>query len=210
MTQDFLRERHLSGRLVEFTVDSLPEQASLPESIEAPVAKKRAKRTPGGLPAKEQKRNQRARNTWRNEIYSLTADQELVASVVDRSSYVRALEVNRRREERRADDLVEYKIRLCCDNGEGSTWAGTGVYGPRIIAQCFEDSQRRGNGARPRTRQKARLQENRAAFTEVYRFIDDETRELFSRILRADKTSSDEGLTNCPVGAASRVWETEP
>jgi hypothetical protein len=207
MTQDSLRERHLSGRLVELTFDSLPEQAPV---LVKPVAKKRAKRTPGGLPAKEQKRNQRARNTWRNEIYSLTADQELVASVVDRGSYIRALQAAARQEERREDDTVEYRVRLCYDNGEGSSWAGTGVYGARIIAQCFEDSQRRGNNARPRTRPKARLQENRAAFTEVYRLIDDETREMFSRILRADKTSSDEGLTNCPVGAASRVWEREP
>jgi DNA-binding protein H-NS len=205
MTQDSFRERHLSGTLVELTFDSLPEQAPV---LVKPVAKKRAKRTPGGLSARDRKRRQRQRDKWRAEVFELTGDQELVASVCDRASYVNALQAAARQEKRREDDTVEYRVRLCYDNGEGSSWAGTGVYGPRIIAQCFEDSQRRGNGARPRTRPKARLHENAAVCDEIIRILDDETCAMFDRILARDETS--QSFTTCPVGAASCVWEAEP
>jgi hypothetical protein len=185
MTQDSLRERHLSGRLVEFTFDSLPEQASVPESIEAPVAKKRAKRTPGGLSAATQKKNQRARSSRRQEVWALTADQELVASVVDRASYIRALQAVKQREERRANDEVSYNIRL------SSGWQSLGPSGPRAIVECLRQDNARGLGARKKTRLPARLQEG--FHEEIIRIIDDETSSMFSRILAQD-------LHGCPVG----------
>jgi hypothetical protein len=187
MTQDSLRERHLSGRLVEFTFDSLPEQASVPESIEAPVAKKRAKRTPGGLSAATQKKNQRARSSRRQEVWALTADQELVASVVDAASYIRALQAVKWREERRLDDEVSYGIRL------SSGWQSLGPSGPRAIVECLRQDNARGLGARKKTRLPARLQEG--FHEEIIRIIDDETSSMFSRILAQD-------LHRCPVGAA--------
>ena len=165
------RAKHASGQWIALSLDTPREQAPVIE--QAPVAKKRAKRTPGGLPAKEQKRNQRARSSWRNEIWALTGDQELVASVCDRSSYIRALQAVKRREERRADDEIEFKIRVCFDNGETAGWSGTGVTSDRMTVECFHDSMRRGNGGRPRTRRPDQLsEENRGESIEVFRLID--------------------------------------
>ena len=88
------------------------------------------------------------------------------------------LEVNRRREDRRADDEVSYTIRL------SSGWQGTGVTGPRILAECLQSDQRRGLGARKKTRRPDRLsEENPGESIEIYRILDDEVSEMFSRIL---------------------------
>ena len=173
------RERHLSGRLVELTFDSLPEQAPV---LVKPVAKRRAPRIPGGVPAKEQKRNQRARNTWRNEVWALTADQSLVASVVDRASYIRALEVNRRREQARLNDEVSYKIRL------SSGWQSLGASGPRAIVECLRQDNARGLGARKKTRLPARLQDGFSE--EIIRIVDDDTCAMFDRILQNGRVGS--------------------
>ncbi|MGA9018175.1 MAG: hypothetical protein WB438_04475 [Candidatus Cybelea sp.] len=206
MTQEYLRELHRSGGLVELSLDSPMEQAPVLEPL--PVVKTRAGRSPGGQGGRTKKKNQRARSSWRNEVWALTADQELVASVVDRSSYIRALQAVKRREERRADDEIEFKIRVCFDNGETAGWTGTGVTSDRMTVECFHDSMRRGNGGRPRTRRPDQLsEENRGESIEIYRLCDDETREMFSRILARDETS--QSFTTCPVGAGSRVWETE-
>jgi DNA-binding protein H-NS len=186
MIQDALRDLHRSGRLIEVTFDTPRDEPSV---LESGVPSRRAPRTPGGLSARDRKCRQRQRDKWRAEVFELTDDEKLVESVCDRPSYLHALRAAARQEKRREDDTVEYRVRLCYDNGEGSSWAGTGVTGPREIVECFESEQRRGNGARPRTRSKARLQENRAAFTEVYRLTDDEAREMFSRILARDETS---------------------
>lgn len=179
---------HRSGKWVELSLDTPRDE---PTAIEPPpVAKKRAKRTSGGLSAATQKKNQRARSSWRNEVWALTADQELVASVVDRSSYIRALQAVKRREERRANDEVSYGIRL------SSGWQSLGPSGPRAIVECLRQDNARGLGARKKTRLPARLQGG--SHEEIVRIVDDETSSMFSRILAQD-------LHGCPVGAASRA-----
>lgn len=195
MTQEYCRFQHASGRWVELSFDSPPEEVI--ESGE-PIAPKRAPRVPGGRSAKERKRMQRQRDKWRQELRELTDDERLVASVCDQTSYVHALQAAARQEGRREDDEVEYRIRLAWDDGSTASWRGTGVYGPRIIAQCFEEEQRRGNGARPRTRPKARLHENRAVCesVEIIRILDDQTSAMFSRILARDELVRDGLLGN--------------
>jgi hypothetical protein len=197
MTQDYLRAAHRTGRLIEITFDTPRDE---PPVLESGVPRKRAPRVPGGRSAKERKRMQRQRDGWRPELFELTGDQELVASVCDRDAYIRALEIHLQREKRRADDEIEYRVRLCHDNGEFASWQSLGVTGPRIVVQCLEEDMRRGNGARPRTRPVSRLsEENRAAleFTEVFRVFDgDETSDVIT-------SSVGDGLVEDKTGTMS-------
>jgi hypothetical protein len=196
MTQDYLRQLHRAGRFNEMSFDTPRDEPPVLESIEAPVINTRAKRTPGGLPSRERKRRSRQHDRWRAEVFELTGDQQLVASVVDRGSYVRGLQIAARREERRADDLVEYRSRLCFDNGEFACWQSLGVTGPRIVVQCFEEDMRRGGSGSAKRRPLPRLSENAGACESVEiirvidrRVIDRETSEMFSRILAREKVA---------------------
>ena len=184
MTQEYLRELHRSGGLIEITFDSPMEQAPVLEPL--PVVKTRAGRSPGGQDARTKKKNQRARNAWRQEVWALTADQELVASVVDRDSYIGALQAVKRREERRANFEADFPIRL------SSGWQSLPVTGPRIIAQCVREDMERGLYSRKKTPGKPRLSENRGGdSTETIRLIDDQTSELVFAHPRARRDFGD-------------------
>lgn len=183
MIQDALRDLHRSGRLIEVTFDTPREEPSV---LESGVPSRRAPRTLGALSARDRKRRQRQRDKWRNEVWALTADQELVASVVDRGSYIRALEVNRRREQARLNDEVSYQIRL------SGGWQSLGASGPRAIVECLRQDSSRGLGARKKTRLPARLQEG--FHEDIIRIIDDQTSEMFSRILAQDLYTSSVGV----------------
>jgi hypothetical protein len=187
VTQEYLRDLHQAGRLREITFDTPRDEPPVLESGQP--TPKRAQRVPGGLPSRDRKRRSRQRDRWRAEVWELTADEKLVAAVVDRASYIRGLQIAARLEERRADDLVEYRSRLCFDNGEFACWQSLGVTGPRIVVQCLEEDMRRGGSAKRRPL--PRLSENAGACesVEIIRVIDRQTSEMFSRILAREKVA---------------------
>lgn len=133
-----------------------PNENAEPEP--APSARVTSKRGRVPLSSAQRKARQREREQLRATIAHLTPDEEIVAKVVDRQSYVLALIRLAERERRRQDDIVEFRIKLVAD--ETARWVSTGVETTRIIAQCFEETQRLGNGARPRSQRRDRLRES--------------------------------------------------